>query len=392
MTVRWRLAALVAIFFALGDALQADGVAVHLELDDGSHATGGLLKVADDSIELASGGPERTTFAVDRVREVVIAPATPDPRPGRVRLSLTDGTTLGGDDFSCTAQGAVLTTAAGRIELPTCRVRSLEWLTEGATGPPAWSDTVPEGTTEDLVVVGKADAYEFVECAIVEVGTESVVVVLDEERIPVKRSKVIGLRWQRPEAVGPGRTVVDVAGGRLRAETVAWTAEGLILDAETPESRVLLPAESLRRIDYASGRTTALATLAPEQLETEPFFGALATAAGLKDYFAPRPLSPEAPGSAGGLVIRPRTAAVWRIPAGGRRFRGAVAAGSEAGPAVVRIAVDGRTVLEHVVSGSEPIPIDIDLSGGRRLGVTVDFGPTGGMAGAVRILEPVIER
>jgi hypothetical protein len=38
------------------------------------------------------------------------------------------------------------------------------------------------------------------------------------------------------------------------------------------------------------------------------------------------------------------------------------------------------------------VPIDVDLASGRRLTVTVDFGAGGGIGGAVRFTDPVIER
>jgi hypothetical protein len=37
------------------------------------------------------------------------------------------------------------------------------------------------------------------------------------------------------------------------------------------------------------------------------------------------------------------------------------------------------------------VPIDLDLSGARRLSLSVDFAPAGG-SGAVRLTEPVIEK
>jgi hypothetical protein len=54
--------------------------------------------------------------------------------------------------------------------------------------------------------------------------------------------------------------------------------------------------------------------------------------------------------------------------------------------------VDDRRVFEQAVSGTEPVPVVLDVSSGRRLGITVDFGPAGAMAGAVRFEEPAIEQ
>jgi hypothetical protein len=58
----------------------------------------------------------------------------------------------------------------------------------------------------------------------------------------------------------------------------------------------------------------------------------------------------------------------------------------------VTITVDDRRVFEQAVSGAEAVPVVLDVSGGRRLGITVDFGPAGALAGAVRFEEPAIEQ
>lgn len=364
-------------------------IEVRVELASGAVETGRLAGISAATVDLAGSGSETRSLPLDHVRTLTRSDAGGDASLGRVRLALTDGATLGGEEFSWQGTTATLVMSAGRVELPLARVRSVEWPAEGRAD---WTGSVPEGTTSDLVVIGKPDGFEFVECAISAIGPDTVTVVLDEETIPVRRSKVIGLRWLRADAgAAPGRTQVDVVGGGLRADSVAWSEAGLVLDAADAERRMLLPAAALVRVDFAAGRTTRLAGVAPERLEVEPFFNALGGVEGLSRYFAPRPV-PGDNAAAPGLVIRPRTVAVWRIPAGGRRFRSRVATYGGTGPATVTVSVDDRRVFEHVVSGAEATPIDLDLAGGRRLGVTVDFGPAAALSGAVLLEEPVIDQ
>jgi hypothetical protein len=371
----------------------AAGLDVRVELADGAVETGRLTGISAASVDLIGEGAATRALPLDRVRTLALSDtgggAAGDAGSGPVRLALTDGTVLGGDEFSWQGTKATLATSAGNIELPLGRVKSVEWRADGRA---EWMGSVPEGTASDLVVVGKPGGFEFVECAISAIGPDTVTVVLDEETIPVKRSKVIGLRWMRADAgAALGRTVVDVVGGSLRADSVAWTDAGLVLDAADAERKTILPATALVGIDFAAGRTTRLVALAPDTLEVEPFFGALGSIEGLSRYFAPRPV-PVVDRAKPALVIRPRTVAVWRIPSGGRRFRARLASTAGAGPATVTVSVDDRKVFEQVVSGEEATPVDLDLTGGRRLGVTVDFGPAGALAGAVRLEEPVIEQ
>ncbi|MEI6239830.1 MAG: hypothetical protein WCR51_05545 [Planctomycetia bacterium] len=388
-----RHAALMAACLAASPARAADGVAVRVELDDGTAREGTLVEIAAADLRVAGVDGTAASIPLERVRTVGRSAAPPAAPRGRVRVMLTDDTSLVGDEFSWSGDAATLGGPTGRIELPLSRIRAVEWRPGDEAVSASWVDAVPEGTTSDLVVIGKPDGFEFVECAISAIGPDSVTVVLDDETIPVKRSKVVGLRWLRGDAALPiGRTLVDVDGGSLRADTVAWTATGLRLDDTAADRRIVMPAEALRRIDYAAGRTTLLTTVAPERLEVEPFFGALGRIEGLAASFAPRPVAADARHAKPGLVVRPRTVAVWRIPPGARRFRSAVTRDAGVAPALVTITVDDRRVFEQVVSGEEPAQVVLDVAGGRRLGITVDFGPAGAMAGAVRFEEPAIEQ
>ena len=147
-----------------------------------------------------------------------------------------------------------------------------------------------------------------VPCAIVGITADAVRVVLDGETIPVKRERVVGLRWLR-EPVVVGGIIVEVSGGMLSASRVEWSPAGLVVDDE-----VRVPAAALRSIDYAAARTTRLAGLATDQLDVEPFFGSLADIKELAAAFRPRVIMAEEGDPRRDLLIHPRTVAVWRVP------------------------------------------------------------------------------
>jgi len=386
-----RTVSLVSLLLVIASAHEcvARAAAFVVELDDGTRQTGTLVAIDGRTIEIAAENGTALSLPVGKVRAIE---GTPAPAAGRVRVAFTDGTFLEGEDFFVSGAGSGLSLPGGRAELPLTRVREVEFIAADPGARHRWLEAVPDGVTSDLVVVGKGAGYEFVECAIKAVSADSVTVVIDDETIPVRRSKVIGLRWLRGNSPAPG-TVVRVTGGILRAETVAWTPAGLVLDGDDAERRTTLPAGALEGIDYAAGRTTHLATLPPERLDVDPFFGPLAAVADLAAYFAPRAVAADGQTATKlDLVMRPRTVATWRIPPQGRRLRMRLVQAAGPGPAALTIALDGRTVLQQMVSGEEAVPVDVDVAGARRLVVTVDFGPAGGMAGAVRLLEPAIEQ
>lgn len=393
-------ASLVAVVLSGAAALGDPGV--RIQRTDGGVVEGDLVGIGDDVLVVSVDGAERR-LPLGEVRMLErLAPVTPSPAAG-VRIDLVDDGWLDGDDLACEGDSLRLERREGPVTLPVSRVRDAAWRRPGdpadARPGASWLSTVPGDAGSDLLVVAAADGQEFVECAVKGVSAEAVTVVLDEETIPVKRGKVLGIHWLRPAAASPrpGGVIVDVAGGSVRASRVAWSEGDVVLDGD-----LRLPAAAVTRLDWSAGRSVALAGVAPERTEVEPWFGGLATVPGLAPFFAPRGVPAGDGFSSAGLVLRPRTVAVWRIPAEGRRFRAALApaaGGAAVGAATVAVSIDGREVARHHVDaaavgadGADGIPVDVDLAGARRLTVTVDFAGPADIGCAVRLSSPVIDQ
>ena len=382
-----RLAAALLVALACATrAVQADPpVVVTLEKTDGTSVSGTLAAISTTTATLQAADP----LAIDGVRRIV-ADAV-DVR-GPIVVECTDGGTLSGAGLSWEGGRALLTLPTGRVELPGDRVQSVtlrQPLHQGAAAPADWRRVLPEIPQTDLIVVGKpedgGERLDVVECAIAEIAAETVTVVLDEERIPVKRSKVIGL-WFLRQPVAAGGIRVEVVGGSLSARTVAWTPESLVLD-----DVVRMPAAALRLIDYAAGRTVRLETIRPERSETEPFFAALGREEGLATYFAPRFVADR---GGGALVLRPRSHVVWRVPADARRFRTAVAVepGRQPDGVLVTMLLDDREVFRRRLDDERSSPVELDVAGGRRLAIRADFPAGGGIGCPIRFADPVFEK
>ena len=255
-----------------------------VELNDASVVAGTLQRITPDDVSIDVDGSPRTLplSSVRRLERPASEPAGAQPQ-GAVRLTGTDGTTLFGTDFTWEGGQGVLLRTEGRVELPIDRVRTIDWQSAAAGAAADWLASLPDATESDLVVVRKGDAFEFVECAITAVSADAVFVVIDEEKIPVKRSKVIGLHWLRAAPrKEPAPILVDVTAGRLQADKAVWSPDGLVLDGA-----VKLPAAMLVRVDFAAGRTVALATLTPERLDVEPYSAGSRRSTGWR-AFSPR--------------------------------------------------------------------------------------------------------
>jgi hypothetical protein len=363
---------------------------VRLELADGGPAEGILRAIGAESVGIEAAAGPRSVPLVEVRRLVRLEP--PSPARGRVRVELVDGTGIEGNDFTWSGDSAAVSRPPAVIDLPIGRVRRVEFrpADDRAFDAPAWLAAVPDLPTDDLVVVAKGDTHEVVECAMVAVSAETVTVVLDGETIPVKRGRVVGLVWARPQAAVTGARVALV-GGDLVASSVEFTGDDLAIDGG-----VHVPVGLLESIDFAAGRTVPLGDLKPERVETEPFVGGLARVEGVAAFFAPRFGPPAAGTTARPLVVRPRTRATWPVPPGARRFRAVAVRADGARPqATVRVAVraDDRTPREAVLDAASAggVPLDVDVAAANRLELVVDF--SGGDAGcAVRFEQPVFER
>lgn len=356
-----------------------------VERTDGTTISGTLAEVSPTAVVFAGQEP----VAVAGVRRLVVEG---EAGGGTVAVGCADGGTLTGDDFAWDGESASIVREEGSIELPVDRVRSVTLrsvspATDG--GRPDWRAALPESPQTDLVVVGRPEGggerLEVVECAIAAVTAEAVTVLLDDERIPVKRAKVVGLWFLRDDAAAGG-TRVEIVGGGLPARTVAWTPQALVVDGA-----VRMPAALLRAIDYAAGRTVRLQTIRPERSETEPFFGALGRIEALRTFFAAR-FVVDAAGPA--LLLRPRSLMVWRVPEDSRRFRTAVAVESGRQPSgeTVTVLLDDREVFRRRIEDAAASPVDVDVSGGRRLAITVDFPAGGGPGCPLRFADPLFEK
>lgn len=357
-------------------------------VDAAEGGVSGVLEAVDATgVRVAVDGAART-LAVDTVRTIVRAAAA--ATPAAVAITCVDGAQVTGADVAVQGDQLSISHPAGAITMPLARVRSIAW--RDREGAAEWQAALPRGIETDLVVVRKGEEFEFVECAIAGIDADVVTVVLDEETIPVKRGKVLGLQWLRqPAPAAP--VIVRIDGGQLTATEVSWSPEGLVID-----KTVRLPAAALVEVDYASGRTVHVATLPTERLEVEPFFGSVGKVDGLAGYFQPRAVAATAGGPKWDLLVRPRTVAVWRIPPASREFRTSLSTtAAGAGPMVV-IAIDGKEVFRGQIDRGAteadgrtavgPIPV----SGGRRLELTVEFGSAKAAGGAVVLHDPVLSR
>jgi len=356
-------------------------------------AVGVLRSIDRETVDLlVDGEPERIPLTDVRTLTAATTPAAgPGPLAG-VEVVGDRRLVIRGDDLRWESGRATILRGAAAIELPIERVRRASWPLSAAgdaAEAAAWQASVPAEPAADLVAVLRAEGVELVECAITAIAAQTVTVTLDGETIPVNRGKVLGLVWVRPpaaETAASGMTQVAIAGGTLGATTVEWRDGVLVLDGE-----IRVPGDLLLSIDFAAGRTVALAAVEPERSASEPFFGGLAAIDGLATFFAPRIVTPD--GGRPVWLMRPRSTATWRVPEGSRRFRARVVRMAAAPvPAVVVTArADDGSEWRQRLEGEGPVSLEMPVADARRLTLGVDFAE-GGVGVPVRFDDAGFEK
>lgn len=388
------LAALAtAVGGAAGGTEVTDGaaLAVRVEMTSSAALAGELLAIDGATVDLrADGEPRRIPLGDVRMLVAVSASAGEPSPPAAVEVRGDRGLVISGDDVRWEGGRVAVVRGADEVELPVERVHRVIWRPPADAGDGDWLAAVPDRPTADLVAVSGSAGFDLVECAVVGIAPATVTVVLDGEKIPVARRKVLGLVMARPPTAetkaNAAATPVVITGGAITAATVAWRDGELVLDGE-----IRVPGRMLRSIDFAAGRTARLVAMQPETVSSEPFFAGLTAIDGLAAFFAPRIVTPAAGPSA--WLLRPRTTATWRVPDGSRRFRSRVvpAGGPSAAEVVVWARADDRPEWRHRLDGRAAADIEIDVREARRLTIGVEF-PASGIGGPIRLDDAGFEQ
>jgi hypothetical protein len=380
----------MSTMLTLASVAHAESGDARVERTDGSVSRGTLLAVDPDAVTITTAdAPVKLPLA--EVRRVVLDQTTKAAAEPTVKILLVDGGELSGTDVAQADGTLVVASPDGAITLPIERVKRIAWIGAGEADP-AWIPGLPPKPGSDLLVVNRETGQEFVECAVTGLGADAVSVVLDGDTIPVKRAKVAGIVWLREQTPPAGGIVVSVRGGRMQASSVRWSPKGFVID-----DALRMPAASLRSIDFAAGRTVPLATLEPERVDFEPFFGGLRDVPGVAAFFEPRTITPPTDDGPSVMLVRPRSVLTYRVPADSRRFRARIerdvpATATAQVEAVVM--VDDKEVVRRRIdaaTAAKPLTIDADVTGGRRITLTIDFVP-GDVGCALRISGAAFEK
>jgi len=314
-------------------------------------------------------------------------PSAPVPPPG-AWIELTDGSTIVARQYTVRGNRAAITLLNDEVlETPTRSIRNvrLQHISEALAGQ--WSQIMTAKLDGDVLVVRKGDNLDYQQGVLGDVNADVVRFQLDGEDLPINRAKVFAFVYRHPSGEARPEVIcrlTDVFGSHWQLRKITL---GKKLQLTTPAGLTFsCPLEILASIDFSLGKIVYLSDLKPESVAWTPFFNTAKTLPSMEQLYAPRqdrnfesnPLQLAGTEYGKGLAIRSRTEMVYRLPGSFARFK-AVAGIDDSvrlqGNVRLLIRGDNDLLLDMPVSGTDaPKPIDLDLTGVRKLIILVDFG------------------
>lgn len=397
----------------LQSAAAADVTATKL---DGSTVAGELREWKDAGITVKTpAGDEQ--IALDQLVSVRNSSPTPAAAPAADSgglAELSDGTTLPIRSATVNGSKALLklnlpgspaeSTDVDSLELPIAQLTAFRFRALDDALTAQWDEIRNLKSANDILVVTKRDgkSLDYVEGVVGNVGADKIEFKLDGESNQVDRAKVAGILYHhvdRPKTADQHLVVKGNAGLQVNAAK-AELASGQLLVTTTGGAKIRLPIEGVDLFDFSAGKVMYLSDIAAASQKWTPIVGLPSGLSLAAEYGQPRldrsafggPLTllmqskeNEAAGSLGtprpfnkGLAIRSRTEMVYRLPPGFNRLvatAGIDPAARASGNVRLSIFADDRPLLETEVAGSAPPqPIDVEITGAKRLKILVDFG------------------
>jgi hypothetical protein len=354
---------------------------------DGRTVVGPIVELSPQRLTVAAAGG-RVTIPTAKLLTLVPKEKPPSAGVPGVVVRLADGSVIEGQRYVADASRARITLAGGEVvEAPAATVQTvLCGDLQSAELRSDWARLSGMKTDADLLIVRSGGGLDYQKGVLHDVSEDVVRFDLDGKVLPAKRSKVFGFVYHHGAAAEMPAAIcriTDAAGSLWLVRSISL---GKKLQWTTPAgASVAQPCDNIARIDFSAGKLLYLGDLKPDLIAWTPYFGVGEPAAAMKQFYAPRfdrgfdspVLRLGRVDYQKGIALRSRTELVYRLPERFGRFLAVAGIADAVRPdGKVRLVVrgDDKVLFEAVMTGSDaPRPLDLDVSGVRRLSILVDF-------------------
>jgi hypothetical protein len=367
---------------------------VTLQPLSGASQTGPLVELNGRQVVLEADG-KRQSFVMGDLLALVARPATdPSLSTASIYVELIDGSRLLADSYRVKDRSAEVDVGSRTVTLATRNISTVRFHPPAAALNDQWREIVEGDNLGDVIVLRRSEtALDQLEGIFHDVTNETVEFEYDEQRIPVKRTKLEGMVYYHPvgRELPEPVCVVDETGG------TRWSARSVELDGQqlavvtTAGTKTQIPWDQVARLDFSTGNVAYLSDLDFELVQCEPFYASRLPQEHIRQVYGPRRdesfLGPGLWLFDGdeqirkfdkGLAIHSRSELVFRLTEPYRRLT--AVAGIDSRPArrgnlILIITGDNRELFRRTIAGQDaPIELDLDLQGVRRLRILVDYG------------------
>jgi hypothetical protein len=367
------------------------GIPVDVRPVTGPVLRGTLVEVSADAVVVQVDGKQQrleisSLWDIGSTAEKPIA-----ERPPTVWVELVDGSQIQAVQYTVTmGEAAVKLIDGNSLRVKTRYVQAVRFqvYTSAPELAAQWDEITSTRPASDLVVIRRSDNLDQMEGIIHDVTDEVVQFEYNGQTIDAKRTKLDGIVYYHPLSDSPAdrlARVVDASGSTWNVRSLEPARERLNL-VTVCGVNLSLPPTQLSKIDFSSGNTIWLDDLQPESFDWQPFVASKLPHDRLASLFDPRrtaglggkPLELGERLFDRGLALRSRTEMTYRLTGDYRRFHALVGIDDrvrEGGNVLLKITADDRELYSQTVTGrDEPLSLELDITGARRLKILVDFG------------------
>lgn len=367
------------LLMALLLTTRMEGPAVEILTTSGPARSGRLMSASAERWQILENG-QTTEVPLVEILEARFTglPAALTERPP-MELHLADGSRL--QLTQLTSDGQTLQIDApgtGPLVIPRSAATSLRLGAQVTALESAWQDLQKKERRQDLLVIRKGDALDFVEGAVGEITAASVSLVLDGEPVTVPRTRVYGVLCRPPTTFKRPAGFIELTSSDRLAVSGATSDSDQWKLTLASGAEVSVAMSSVKLLDFSSQRLTWLSALEARDIKHEFVFIDRAKAMEHDRDVWNRPLRLGNRTFSRGVCIRSKTSLRYRLNGDYSRLQALMGIQQGyAGDVKVTLTLDGRKLLEQNVTAMDPEPhrIDLDLTGGLVLDVLVDYGP-----------------
>ncbi len=401
---------------------------VSATLLDGSSHRGVLQQLDSMGIVITTPDGKQNSAVIDELLRVDFPGDGQSDTQELAKVWLKDGSCIPLVEFQLMEGRVELKLpSATTLSVPNNVLRSLRWYGQKRLSLNSirdvnqqWNEILASQHTADTVVLRKLNrqskqqqiTLDYVEAEIVKVTDKEVEFLFDGERVTLDRlSKIEGLIFYQPSELQLPDSLIIVQGEhglQIVAREIKFVTGDQIEILTLSGFRFELSLRDISRIDYSSGKIAFLSDLEPETSQVTPFVNTeiskilshLVRQPRRDASFDGHSLSlsdgDEISKFTKGLAIHSRTKLVYRLRGAYHQFQAIVGMDPNRhgrGHVVLEISGDDRVLFREVVQGGrEPVPLELDVSGVRRLQILVDYGEDGDVADHLHLCDARVSK